>query len=190
MTRNEQLLLIMSWARSFHGLSLEDAHLIASRVLDNKFDGSIADASPVDVMRTFDEFAYAAVVAGEIYPGDHTVPTYTEFGLVRPPQIEGSGAAILGDNTVVIAYGMNDFPLPLASGGVVPVLPEEQRDIILPIVFSDPVNITQEKIDELVENTPDDFVPTSFVEQTALEVYEHLKEEAANTPDGYHHHFH
>lgn len=187
MTRNEQLLLIMSWARSFHGLSLEDTHLVAERVLDDRFGGSISDAHPVDVMKTFDELVYAAVSQGDVFPGDHTVPTYEDFGLVRPPLFEGVGAAVLSDNTVVVAGAMAHVPLPLASGGVVPIISEEQRDVIFPIVFSDPSNITQETIDELVENTPNDFVPQSFVEQTAVEVYQALKESAATDTEAPYH---
>lgn len=180
MTRNEQLLLIMSWARSFHGLSLEEAHLVAQRVLDDEFSGSISNANPIDVMKTFDKFSFTASANGEILPGDHNVPTYQEFGLVRPPQLEGNNAAVLSDNTVVISEAMADYPLPLTSGGVVPPLSDEQRDVIFPMVFSDPEGFTQETIDELVENTPSVFVPQSFVEQRAVEVYEALKEQAVN----------
>lgn len=190
MTRNEHILLIMSWARSFHGLSLEDCVLVAERVLDEDFNGSIADANPADVMRAFDKQYFKANSAGQVVPGDHTLPTWEEHGYVRPPTIIGPGVAVLSDNTAVDVALLDVEPLTLVSGGTIPVLEEDVRDIVLPIIFSDPAGVNQNKIDDLVADPPAEFLPSTHVETAALDVYEQLKADFVDIATNTHHHHH
>jgi hypothetical protein len=199
--RNQQLLMIMSWARSFHGLSLEDCERIAGLVLD-EFGGDLVDARPSEVMSAFDRTYFALNSQGEAQGGDHTTPTWEEHGLVRPPQLDATGASgVISDLTFVDAHAMayhavadelnirvaSDASAPgahptgelvLQSGGTVPPLPAGQRDTIWPIIFSDPVGHDQAAIDAWVASPPSEFVPSSYVEERALEVYTALSNKA------------
>ena len=182
MTRNQELLLIMSWARSFHGIGLDNCVMIAERVIDS-FSGSVADANPISVIEAFDKFYFEANSAGEVpFLEDGHVPAWEDYDCVRPPQVMGGAigsgldtGVVLSDNTCVFPQSAVYEPLELLSGGVVPILEEAKRDVVLPIVFSDPAGITQEKINTLAKSPPKRFSPTSYVEEMALSAYRVLK---------------
>lgn len=197
--RNQQLLMIMSWARSFHGLSLADCEQIAELVLD-EFGGDLVDARPSEVMSAFDRTYFALNSGGEVSAGDHNNPTWEEHGLVRPPQLESPSCGWISDLTFIDAHAMayhaiadelnltvsgEDNPgvhptgeLVLQSGGTVPPLPGGQRDTIWPTIFSDPVGHDQAAIDALVADPPVDFVPSNYVEEQALAVYNAVSNKA------------
>jgi hypothetical protein len=197
--RNQQLLMIMSWARSFHGLSLEDCERIAGLVLD-EFGGDLVDARPSEVMSAFDRTYFALNSQGDVSAGDHNNPTWEEHGLVRPPQLESPSCGWISDLTFVDAHAMAYHAvageldvnvsgggtfgaqptgeLVLQSGGAVPPLPTGQRDTIWPTIFSDPVGHDQAAIDALVADPPSEFVPSSYVEEQALAIYTTLANKA------------
>lgn len=179
MTRNEHILLIMTWARSYHGLSLEDCKQIAETVLDLDFGGTISDADPVEVMAAFDKNYFELNSKGSIIAGDHNTPLWEDYGVVRPPEYVDDVGVSLSDRTFVnassLAIGEGEgFVLELNSGGSVPVLTEEVRAVVYPTIFSDPRGHDQNSIDALVQNPPSEFVPSNYVEEQALACYEKL----------------
>jgi len=191
MTRNQQILLIMSWARSFHGLHLDDCVMLAARVLDEDFDGSIADADPADVMRNMDKQYFKSQMSGEVsVPESGHVPTWEEYGFVRLPLRAQPGVLILSDDTIVDAATLSEEPLTLRSGGTIPVLPEAERSVVLPIVFADPVGIDQDGIDELVDNPPEVFEPQTHIEQVAVDSYNQIVVDNLANPRPPHDHSH
>lgn len=200
MTRNQQILLIMSWAVSFHGLTLEQAEGVAEIVLDS-FDGDIGDATPSTVMNEFNRHLFQMINEGAVIRDARAaVPRPEDYGVVMPPVVESDcvkisdgtlisfqtvAEAILlpgSENIVVHSDYTGVLPggsLKLASGGVVPALESRDRKKVWIKVFSDPSAIDQGAIDDLVINPPDFPEEPSFVEQKALEAYESLLEGAA-----------
>lgn len=172
MTRNEQILLIMSWARSYHGLALQDCVMLATRVLDQDFSGSISEADPAEVMSSMDKRYFEAQSQGEVIVSqDGNVPCWEDHGFVRPPVLAEPTSVILSDDTIVDMTYVDIQPITLVSGGTIPVLSDEQREVILPIVFSNPKEITQREINALISETPEMFIPETHVEQVAIDVY-------------------
>jgi len=202
--KNQQLLMIMSWARSFHALLLEDCESIANEVL-NEFGGNLDDnASPAAVMSSFDRIYFTRCSNEPMLTGDSTTPAWEDYGLVRPPELQTPRQGYISDNTTIDAYAIAhaqltadpDFifnygttpdgtgvrpdtgELVLNSGGVVPVLSPEQRAVVWPLIFSNPVGYDQEKIDELIGNIPEEFIPETHVEKQAIFLYKNVTQEA------------
>lgn len=178
MTRNEHILLIMSWARSFHGLSLDDCVHLAERVLDDDFNGSIADADPAKVMSCMDKQYFKANFEGEVFvDAQANVPTWEEHGFVRVPISTEPGTIILSDNTTVQIGMLDQEPLVLESGGVIPIMAQELQDVIMPIVFSDPKAVTQENIDNMIENPPPPMSPKNYIQRASVDLWDKIKDD-------------
>lgn len=197
----------MSWARSFYGLYLDDAVLVAEKVLDEVFNGDIADADPKEVIDQYDKMVFKLSSNGDVILSDASTPSWEDHGFVRPPEaiVESRNYTFhISDNTFIDAtsfaqtrietdvtrdYGegfsgvKDDGSLVLNSGGEVPPLPDHVRAVVWPTIFSDPKGITQEQINDLVANPPESFEPQNFVEEKSLEVYEYMVESAGRLVD-------
>lgn len=195
MTRNEQVLTMMTWMVSFFSLTPESAEELASSVLDD-FGGDISDTSPASVMNALMREYYKRSEAGLVAVED--LPAASDMGFVRPARAEREGA-VLGDGTFVSGYYLGivmskenpppeiaddyhgvtpDGSLILKSGGQVPPLANSKREKVWVAVFSDPNRIDQEAIDQLVASPPALPKAPNFVEQSAIDAYGHVFETA------------
>lgn len=195
MTRNQQILLMMTWTVSFFSLTADSAEELAAAVLDD-FGGDIADASPAVVMNAIMSEYYKRSEAGSI--SIENIPKAVDMGFVTPARIESMGAT-LGDGTYVSApylgivmssatpppeiaedyHGVTpDGSLILKSGGAAPPLADEDREKVWVALFSDPYGVDQEKIDQVVADPPVIPGSPSFVEQSAIDAYKYVFESA------------
>lgn len=200
MTRSEQTLMIMTWAIPFHGLSPENAQVIAERVVD-RYDGDISEAVPSEVIHAYFEEYYRASQEEGMDPSE--APGWEDYGFVRPPILEpGNKVAYVSDGTIVNAQNLAialsnlqatnpDDPygdqlvgvgaegeLFLASGGVVPPLTNDDRKKIWVAVFCNPVATTQEEIDAMVTSPPDLPEAPTLLEQRAIDAYDAIFQNA------------
>jgi hypothetical protein len=187
--------MMMTWMVSFFSLTAESAEQLAATVLDD-FGGDIADASPAAVMNAIMNEYYKRSEAGSISIED--TPRAVDMGFVTPARIESMGAT-LGDGTYVSApylgivmstatphpdiaedyHGVTpDGSLILKSGGTVPPLADEDRERVWVALFSDPYGVDQEKIDQVIADPPAIPENPSFVEQSAINAYQHVVENA------------
>lgn len=194
MTRNQQALMIMTWAIPYHGLSPEDSQVIAERVLD-RYDGDLSDAIPSEVIHAYFEEYYRASQEEGMEPVD--APRWEDYGFVRPPQLQQNNTvAYLSDGTSVMAQnlavvlsdmqatnaedpygdqfvGVNaDGSLSLQSGGVVPPLSGSARKKIWVAIFCNPTATTQEEIDAMVLSPPPLPEEPNVIEQRAIDAYD------------------
>jgi len=202
VTRNQQILMMMTWAIPYHGLSPEDARAVAERVLDY-FGGDFADDDPAEVIHKFHEEYYKASQHEGMVPTD--APRWEDYGYTRPPFVNSPGEVQLSDGTSVSGHNlglalsnlevqdpasvhhegmhgvMMDGSLILASGGVVPPLASDHRECVWTCVFCDPTNITQEDIDELVASPPKLPASPSPMQSAASEAYNEILRIASDT---------
>lgn len=198
---------MMSWARSFYGLYLDDAVLVAEKVLDEIFGGDISDADPKEVIDQYDKMVFKLNSSGVVILSEKSTPTWEDHGFVRPPEGFPENKNYwfsISDNTLIDAVSFaqtrietnvvkqyeenfagvkDDGSLVLLSGGEVPPLSDDVRAVVWPTIFSNPTAITQEQIDDLVANPPESFEPQNFVEEKSLEVYEYMVESAIRLVD-------
>jgi hypothetical protein len=200
MTRNQQILLIMTWMISYFSITPETAEDIASSVLD-ELGGDIEEVAPAEVMNAAMREYFRRSENGEAV--SEQIPGWSEFGFVRPSSPLGKDA-ILGDDTFISSQYLGivlsdqsvspdieddyhgvapDGSLILKSGGTVPPLSDSDREKVWVAVFCDPSAIDQEKIDELVADPPAIPENGSFVEQSAIDAYQHVIENAQFTAD-------
>lgn len=196
MTRNEQILLMMTWALPFHGLSPEDAQAVGEIALD-ELGGDISEIPPSQVIHKYTEVYFRHSQAGEVSPTDP--PMWEDYGCVRPPQLEenfGAGTGLISDGTAIDGkalgfalsepdfdfqetplypqYGIRpDGSLRLYSGGLVPpIQDDEKRKRVWVAVFKNPFHVTQEEIDGYLLSPPLLSDEPDFLEQQSLRMYE------------------
>lgn len=195
MTRNQQILMMMTWMVSFFSLTAESAEELAGTVLDD-FGGDIEDVSPAAVMNALMNQYYKRSEAGTV--SIEELPRAVDMGFATPARIEGDSAT-LGDGTYVSAHYLGivmssltpppdvphdyngvtpDGSLMLKSGGTAPPLADDDREKVWVALFSDPHAIDQEKIDQIVAEPPVIPKNPTFLEQSAINAYQHVFENA------------
>jgi hypothetical protein len=187
--------MMMTWAVSYFSVTPETAQDIASSALD-EIGGEIGDLAPAEVMNTVMREYFRRSENGNVVIEE--IPGWTEHGFVRPAQIQEKNAFI-GDETYVFSnhlgsvlsteivppgvaddyHGVTpDGSLILKSGGTIPPLSSEDREKVWVAVFCDPVGTDQDKIDQLVADPPPIPENPNFVEQSAIDAYQHVVENA------------
>jgi len=195
VTRNQQILMMMTWMVSFFSLTAETAEDLAASVLD-ELGGDTADLVPSDVMNALMREYYKRDEAGHVSIED--LPRAADMGFATPVRIEGNSAT-LGDGTYVSANYLGivmssatppsgvaddyngvapDGSLILKSGGTIPPLGGEERKKVWIAIFSDPSAIDQDGIDQLVVDPPAIPETPNFIEQGAIDAYQHVVENA------------
>jgi hypothetical protein len=120
------------------------------------------------------------------------------MGFVTPARIEGDSAT-LGDGTYVSAQYLGivmssltpptgvaedyngvtpDGSLMLKSGGTVPPLADDDREKVWIAIFSNPSAVDQDGIDQLIVDPPAIPETPSFIQQSAIDAYQHVVENA------------
>lgn len=197
-SKNEQTLMLMTWAVSFHGLSPEDAEAVASKAID-ELGGDLSKVKPSDAVHKFTEIYYGLNQQGFVSATD--APLWEDYGFVRPVEImdKETGNGFLSDGTVIDAFALGAYlskpewsdpgdiygihpgngSLILSSGGTVPFIENEEiRKRVWVTVFCNPRNIDQQQIDEIVKNPPELSDTPEYLEQQAVNFY-NLIEKAA-----------
>ena len=187
--------MMMTWMVSFFSLTAESAEELAASVLD-ELGGETADLVPSDVMNALMREYYKRYEAGHVFIED--LPRAVDLGFVTPARIEGNSAT-LGDGTYVSAEYLGivmssstpppgvpddyngvtpDGSLMLKSGGTAPPLADDDREKIWIAIFSNPSAIDQDGIDQLVVDPPAIPETPSFIQQSAIDAYQHVVENA------------
>lgn len=187
--------MMMTWMVSFFSLTAETAEELAASVLD-ELGGDTADLVPSDVMNALMREYYKRDEAGHVSIED--LKTAADMGFVTPARIEENSAS-LADGTYVnsqylgivmssaevqtsVADGYTgvapDGSLVLKSGGTAPPLADDDREKVWIAIFSNPSAIDQDGIDQLVAEPPPVPETPSFIQQSAIDAYQHVIENA------------